>query len=918
MTMIIDLGKLRFSFAGEWDTSTVYETNDVVKYGGNVYVYTHALKTSGNLPTDGAYWALMVEGFKFKGVFSSTTKYKVGDGIAHGGKIYISVKDSTGKTPPDTTYWSQFADGIQYEGAWSNTADYQKNDVVVYGGSVYIAKQDGTNKKPSDNAYWDRFVDGISPAGVYNNAANYVRGDLVAYGPNLYRALGDTLGNLPTDLSHWELYIAGTSFRGEFDGATTYYVNDTVTYGGNLYRAKETVSTVVPTTAAKWDLVVSGFKYLGVYASTTAYKANEVVTFGGSLYRARADLLPNTSPTHADSWDRMVPGLRNRSAWATTTQYDTDDIITYGGNAFICVTPHASTEFGIDLGAGKWQKFNSGIRWRGQWDVAEHYLVDDIVRSGNTSYRAKYDTVGGTAPSQGNPNYEYLAMGAEGFVAKSGDIMTGPLQLVGDPTESTHAATKHYVDASHEAMAEPTGFNRGIAASMGIVEFSLDGSTVHRMNSDDTYSVATGQTKFAAGTPFEAPIAANKVFMYPATGESKFTFWQSGKKYELVTATANITPSQGTNYYFFDQGVLNQYASVTGDYIMRQAFVCMININPSTGQLIVFGNERHGITMDGATHYYLHTTSGTRYRSGLGVAGVTVGATAYTSTAAGMIYDEDIMINIPSRTTVPHLYMNGANWNLTGATSNFAHIVSSKAQYNQKIGAGNYALADIPVGSYAVMYFIATDCLVNPVMKVMGQKTFSTLSSARESAQTEPRDTVLLGLPSPEFLYMGAVVVDSTGAVQTLDNGAVYVDLRLVNISAGTNSSSAVQGIASDMFYSGTKSGLTATNVQDAIDQTVVKAIGSWVIKTANYTAAASDFIMADTRANQFSITLPANPADNATIRIVDAAGSFGTKPLTVLRNGKTLQGRAEDLLLNVNGASVALVFNSTFGWRLA
>ena len=41
MATIIDLGKLRFHFAGEWSSGTTYEINDIVKYGGNVYVYSN-------------------------------------------------------------------------------------------------------------------------------------------------------------------------------------------------------------------------------------------------------------------------------------------------------------------------------------------------------------------------------------------------------------------------------------------------------------------------------------------------------------------------------------------------------------------------------------------------------------------------------------------------------------------------------------------------------------------------------------------------------------------------------------------------------------------------------------------------------------------------------------------------------------
>lgn len=164
------------------------------------------------------------------------------------------------------------------------------------------------------------------------------------------------------------------------------------------------------------------------------------------------------------------------------------------------------------------------------------------------------------------------------------------------------------------------------------------------------------------------------------------------------------------------------------------------------------------------------------------------------------------------------LYMVGNNWKATSSTNSFAYLIGGVAQYNLKTGS-TYSLSDIPVGNYAVMYFIATNCRVNQMMKIMGQRVFTSLAAARESAQTEPRDTSLLGLPSPEFLYVGAVIVDRVGQVQTLDDGSTFVDLRLVNISAGTNTGSAVTSTASDSFYINTTSGLTAANVQAAIDE---------------------------------------------------------------------------------------------------
>jgi len=159
----IDLGKLRFYWADTWNSATEYELNDVVKYGGNAYVYTNALATTGNLPTNTTYWKTMVEGINFLGVYSTGTAYKPGDAVTHGGNLYLCENPSTGNVPPNATYWSKIASGIQYEGVHSTSTNYQKDDIVSYGGSVYIALVDHVNYLPTNTTYWAKLVDGTYP-----------------------------------------------------------------------------------------------------------------------------------------------------------------------------------------------------------------------------------------------------------------------------------------------------------------------------------------------------------------------------------------------------------------------------------------------------------------------------------------------------------------------------------------------------------------------------------------------------------------------------------------------------------------------------------------------------------------------------------------------------------------------------------
>ena len=85
----------------------------------------------------------------------------------------------------------------------------------------------------------------------------------------------------------------------------------------------------------------------------------------------------------------------------------------------------------------------------------------------------------------------------------------------------------------------------------------------------------------------------------------------------------------------------------------------------------------------------------------------------------------------------------------------------------------------------------------------------------------------------------------------------------------------------------------------------------TWVRKTTTYTAAVNDAIIADTSGGVWTLTLPAGPALGAYIRILDGA-NLATNNLTVSRNGQTIQGDAEDLVINIGGVSVDLVFDGT------
>jgi hypothetical protein len=93
----------------------------------------------------------------------------------------------------------------------------------------------------------------------------------------------------------------------------------------------------------------------------------------------------------------------------------------------------------------------------------------------------------------------------------------------------------------------------------------------------------------------------------------------------------------------------------------------------------------------------------------------------------------------------------------------------------------------------------------------------------------------------------------------------------------------------------------------------------SWqAVQSGNFNASAGEGYFVNTSGGAITATLPASPTIGQTIKFIDYAGTFDTNNLTVGRNGKNIQGLAENLTVNQERAGLALVFtDNTQGWLL-
>ena len=182
----------------------------------------------------------------------------------------------------------------------------------------------------------------------------------------------------------------------------------------------------------------------------------------------------------------------------------------------------------------------------------------------------------------------------------------------------------------------------------------------------------------------------------------------------------------------------------------------------------------------------------------------------------------------------------------------------------------------------------------------------------------KPGNTVDYTSAVYDTLKVGGII--NTGTEALTGNLTINTNKFVVTAATGNTTVAGTLGVTGVITAT---AGITisATPAADTDATTVGFAYsqisGVWSTKTANYNLAARDAIFANTTGGAFTLTLPVTPAVNDRIRIADLAGTWGTTPAVLARNGNKIMGLSEDYSLNVRNASIELLYSgSTYGWR--
>lgn len=267
-----------------------------------------------------------------------------------------------------------------------------------------------------------------------------------------------------------------------------------------------------------------------------------------------------------------------RGDWQVATAYVIDDIVKFGANTYVCVSNHTSASnesmwYGSD--AARWQLHTEGIFNKGDWAAATFYKLNDLVKYGNDLYRVVVPHTSGETFTA--PNFISYVNGLK--FEDSWDLSTeyqpGDIVTFGGYT---------YVSLSITTGVAPN-ISLGTSWEILTTGFKVVGSW------DDSTEYKPGDVVLLGGNSYAAKTTNNNSL--PAVGSSDWDFIVGGFTWRGTwDLTASYNPgdavTRNSNSYICVAATTNNppELDVNGDYWNSLAQGAQSNVLTDAGDIL--------------------------------------------------------------------------------------------------------------------------------------------------------------------------------------------------------------------------------------------------------------------------------------------------------------------------------------------
>jgi hypothetical protein len=342
--------------------------------------------------------------FVWKGQWTVGTPYLIDDVVSNGGKSYICVVNHTASSLFDTdldnpvSRWNIVSDGTKWEGDWEEETYYNPGAVVKYGALIYICKTGHTSSTYEAPTYlgledslenWELFATSFNWEGTWTSATRYKLNDFVVYGGTSYVC---TVPHISATIS---TSITATNFTVADDIATLSFASTVVppfAVGATI-----TLADFAPTTTTSPTNTVNT-----TFTVLTCTTTQLTFALTGTYTNSQLGTVTGTSQLglelDAAKWDTFNQGITYLGEWNSASllgganvRYKQNDIVKWGADLWICTIPHTSSDSTIDT--TKFSVFVNGFQFENSWNNSTNYQIGDTITYGGYSYIAKRNNI---------------------------------------------------------------------------------------------------------------------------------------------------------------------------------------------------------------------------------------------------------------------------------------------------------------------------------------------------------------------------------------------------------------------------------------------------------------------------------------------------------------------------------------------
>ena len=547
----------------------------------------------------------------------------------------------------------------------------------------------------------------------------------------------------------------------------------------------------------------------GVPTAPTAPSGNNTTQIANTQFvRSEISNLVNSAPSTLDTLNELATALGNDPNFATTIAsglaqksnightHTYSEITNFNsGVSGLLPSISGSGYVNTSFNNNTYSISVSGLQPSGNYSIVGHNHSSSDITDFNSS-------VSGLLPVTNIVSGSYINVSQSGTVFT---ISSTGLQPSGDYSVVGHT---HY-------SSDISDFNSAVSGLLPVKEI-VAGTGIGISSSSGTYTI--NSTSTLSSDTLEPDGFVNRTDSYisfdnnsrqfsiaPKSPATSYTIYNNGTKV-IKNTTESITLPNSTALYFlhFDKIDNSLSYKTTGFDFYTDIPIAHIYYNADFSKAVYFGEERHGLRMDSATHKYLHNVFGTQYINGLSISNYTLSGNGSSNSDAtisigdGLIYDEDIEATITHSNTptnpfeqvlypiaqLPVYYKFGASGAWTDTTANDYPVkTGTTIQYNL-LNGGSWSASnsDNPANSRFIAYWICATTQENaPIISIMGQRLDSSLLQSQSNNTWSGLN--LTGLPIVELRPLYRVIYETKSSFSNTPKGFLIdiLDIRSHN-----------------------------------------------------------------------------------------------------------------------------------------